>query len=120
MLKRVNHLIEVFPVTFPYGEPKTAEDLEHAYLCDNGAFIVKKTIGDQRLIEGEVPVCSNTPDDKFEMKQEFIDKTVELKKVRYQIHQEYYPTKYIYTKNQDNKEWRYKGDTDIGHDKIWH
>ena len=120
LLKHVKHLVEIFPVTFPYGEPKTADDLEHAYLSDNGAFVVKKTIGSVEQIGADLPVCEEAPENKFEMKQELIDKTVELKKVRYQINEEYFPTKYIYTKNQDKKEWRYKGNSDVGYEKIWH
>lgn len=120
MVKHVKHLVEIFPVTFPYGEPQTAEDVEHAYLCDNGAFVIKKKICNVDQIEGQVTVCDEVQENKFEMKQELIDRTLELKKMKYQINQEYFPTKYVYEKNQDKKEWRYKGNTDTGYDKIWH
>lgn len=119
-MKRVKHLIEVFPVTFPYGEPQSEEDLEHAYIADNGAFVIKKKIGNVDQIEGEPTVCDESPENKYDMKQELIDRQVEEKKMKYQMYQEYFPTKYVYTKNQDGKEWRYKGNTDIGYDKIWH
>ena len=36
MLYRVKHLIEMKPITFPYGKPK---DLKDGYLDDHGRFI---------------------------------------------------------------------------------
>ncbi|XP_052795609.1 uncharacterized protein LOC128228543 [Mya arenaria] len=120
LLKKVSHLVEIFPVTFPYGPPTSEDDLDHCVLCDNGEFIIKKRLSSQEQIETSMPTTEQLPDGKFEISQELLDKTLEYKKQNYQIHQEYYQTKYIYTKNQDKKEYRYNGDQSIGFDKIWH
>lgn len=118
-LRRVKHLVEIFPVTFPYGMPTSEEDLDHCYITDNGQFIVKKKLELVDQIE-DIKVSDQLPENKYEMKQEHIDKCLEYRKMRYQISQEYFQTKYVYEKNQDKKEHRYKGDQNIGFDKIWH
>lgn len=120
MLKRVNHLVEVYPVTFPYGLPESEEDLDHCYISDNGQFIVKKKLDAVKRSEENLPVSAEKVENKFEMKQEYIDKLLELRKKHYQIHQEYFQTKYIYEMNQDDKEFRYKKDQNLGYDKIWY
>ncbi|XP_045203851.2 uncharacterized protein LOC123556864 [Mercenaria mercenaria] len=120
LLRKVKHLIEIFPVTFPYGLPESQEDLDHCYIADNGQFIVKKKLQSVKQIDDNIEVSDQLPENKFEMKQDHIDKLLEYRKMRYQINQEYFQTKYIYEKNQDGKEHRYKGDHNIGFDQIWH
>ncbi|KAL4230463.1 Mitochondrial ribosomal protein L30 [Mactra antiquata] len=120
MLRKVSHLLEIYPVTFPYGPPESEEDLDYCHLTDNGQFIVKKKLQTTDQLEGETTVTEELPDQKYEMTQEYIDRRLELRKMKYQIAQEYFQTKYVFEKNQDGKEWRYKGDHRLGYDKIWH
>ncbi|ESO93962.1 hypothetical protein LOTGIDRAFT_78446, partial [Lottia gigantea] len=44
MLKSVQHLLEIRPVSFPHGLPKSEEDYEHCLLRENGEFVVKHKI----------------------------------------------------------------------------
>lgn len=120
MLKKVKHLLEIFPVTFPYGEPESEADLDHCYLTDNGQLIVKRKLEIAGSEGGSVQLSSQLDQNKFEIKQQLIDRTLELRKTQYQMLREYYQTKYLYEKNQDGKEYRYKGDQRLGYDKIWH
>lgn len=120
MLRKVKHLVEIFPVTFPYGLPESEEDLDHCYITDNGQFIVKKKLELTKQIDENVKVSKEIPENKFELKQEFLDKTLELRKMKCQIHQEYYQTKYVYEKNQDGKELRYSDGITPDYDQIWH
>ncbi|XP_052279087.1 uncharacterized protein LOC127877369 isoform X2 [Dreissena polymorpha] len=130
ILMKVRHLVEILPVTFPYGPPESDDDLDHCYMCDNGEFIVKKRLKATAQIQGEVPVTNQIAgevpvtdqisENKYEISQKLLDKTVEHKKMKHQIHQEYYQTKYIYEYNQDKKEWRYKGNKNIGYAYTWH
>jgi len=118
VIRKVSHLVEVFPVTFPYGPPGP-EDVDHCVLRDNGEFVVTKRLPQQQQ-DSSVAVTEQLPQNKYEMTQELLDKTLEYKKSNYQIHQEYFQTQYIYEKNEDKKEFRYKGDDNVGYDKIWH
>ncbi|XP_030378590.1 39S ribosomal protein L30, mitochondrial [Scaptodrosophila lebanonensis] len=43
-LWKIKHLIQVTPITFPYGEP-TAQDVKHTILKENGECLVTKDIG---------------------------------------------------------------------------
>ena len=118
LLNRIKHLIEILPIRFPYGLPETEEDYEHCILKDNGEFIVVKKINPGQ--EETALVTKEDPTTVWDLKQSTIDKFVEIKKMQYQLNAEYYPTKYRWTKNEDGKEFRYKGNFNVGANKTWY
>ena len=117
-LERIKHLVSIFPVRFPYGLPETEEDYEHCILRDNGEFVVTRKL--EPVQEETAVVSKEDPTSVWDLKQETIDQTNELKKMQYQLNAEYFPTKYVYKRNEDGKEYRYKGDFNIGSDKMWY
>ena len=113
---KVKHLVDILPIRFPYGLPNSEEDFEHCYLRDNGEFVVVN-----KLSAGSEMIETTEPEENlWELKQEFVDRINELKKMKYAINQEYFPTEYIYKYNQDKKEFRYNGNDNIGADKKWY
>lgn len=114
----MKHLVEIIPVRFPYGLPDTEEDYEHCVLRDNGEFVVIKKL--EPVLEETAVVTTEDPTSVWDMKQSTIDRTNELKKMQYQLTAEYYPTKYVWKRNEDGKEYRYKGNFNVGSDKTWY
>lgn len=116
-LKSVLHLIEVLPVTFPLGLPQTEEEMARCLLQDNGHFVVQKTL---RPLS-EVPTTDETDPEKtvWKLNPEILQKHMRRKLDTFQVHREYFKPKYTYKYNQDGKEHRYFGDTNIGAEKEW-
>ena len=48
-LRKVQHLIRIKPVSFPYGLPKDESDYKHCFLNENGEFVVKHRIQDNSV-----------------------------------------------------------------------
>ena len=103
---------------FPYGLPETEEDYEHCILRDNGDFVVTRKL--EAVQEETAVVSKEDPTSVWDLKQETIDKTLEIKKMQYQLSAEYFPTVYTYKRNEDGKEYRYKGNFNIGAEKKWY
>ena len=118
LLKRIKHLIEIIPIRFPYGLPESEEDYEHCILKDNGEFIVVKKINPGK--EETALVTTEDPSTVWDLKQSTIDRFNETKKMHHQVNAEYFPTTYTYTKNEDGKEYRYKGNFNVGANKVWY
>lgn len=118
-LSRIKHLVEILPVRFPYGLPETEEDYEHCVLRDNGEFIVVRKLYEKKE-EPAALVTEEDPTTVWDIKQDTIDRTLDLKKMQYQLNAEYYPTEYIYKRNEDGKEFRYSGKDNVGLGKKWY
>merc|ERR1711963_945441 len=120
-LQQVKHLIKIKPVTFPYGLPKDEDDYKHCYLNENGEFIVRQRIDDnsaeirQAWAEVKLVEENKQKESVWTMKKETIDKECDRVKQTWRLNDEYFPEQYVYKYNQDGKEWRYKGNHNVGH-----
>ncbi|KAK3576410.1 hypothetical protein CHS0354_026743 [Potamilus streckersoni] len=116
-LRRVKHLVEIFPVTFPYGLPESEEDYQHCYIRDNGEFMVTKKIM-PKIVENITLEETSTV---WDIDKETIDKSLKKKLADFDLAKEYFPPQYHYSFNEDGKEYRYsKEPRDPSKKKIWH
>ncbi|XP_046354071.1 39S ribosomal protein L30, mitochondrial-like isoform X1 [Haliotis rufescens] len=114
MLESVIHLIKITPITFPDGIPDTPDDMENCWLKDNGELVVRKTVYPVETVH-----CKKEDRDVWTMDFQTFEKEHEKKIDTKSVHKEYFPPQYRYKYNQDGKEMRYKGDTNIGSDREW-
>ncbi|KAL3878329.1 hypothetical protein ACJMK2_030692 [Sinanodonta woodiana] len=116
-LRIVKHLVEIFPVTFPYGLPESEEDYQHCHIQDNGEFVVTKKIM-PKIIEN---VTLDETSTVWDIDRETIDKSLKKKLADFALTKEYFPPQYLYPFNEDGKEYRYsKEPRDPSRKKTWH
>ena len=111
-LTTISHLIEIIPITFPYGLPESEEDYEHCQLQDDGQFIVKKKL--TPVSEEEVEVDKEPKENVWTMDKDELKRHSRKKLDNWDLNSEYFEPEYIYEHNQDGKEYRYFGDKSMG------
>ncbi|XP_052675964.1 39S ribosomal protein L30, mitochondrial-like [Crassostrea angulata] len=107
-LMAVKHLLRITPITFPYGVPKSEEELEHSCLNDNGEFVIVKNVTPRNELE-MLQVAPKTPT-VWDMDSETIKKHTDKIKEDKSLHEEFFTVDPVYKMNQDGKEFRYFGD----------
>lgn len=107
-LMTVKHLLRITPITFPYGIPKSEEDLEHSCLNDNGEFVIVKNVTPRNELE-MLQVAPKTPT-VWDMDSNTIKKHTDKIKEDKSLHEEFFTVDPVYKMNQDGKEFRYFGD----------
>ena len=103
-LSVVQHLVKIVPVTFPNGLPTKDEDFKYCQLKHNGEFSVRH----------QLPVADSQlqPFSDAQLNKQFDRKYLkDYHKKRYLNHQyleEHHDAEYVYRRNQDGQEYRYK------------
>ncbi|XP_069130132.1 uncharacterized protein [Argopecten irradians] len=121
-LKKVQHLVKIVPVTFPYGLPESEEDWEHCYLRDNGEFIVRRKIPNaEESLPEDVATVEAKESSIWDMDFETVKKQNKKKLEDYDINSEFFKPQYVYKNNIDGKEHRYFGDKRFnGRGRTWY
>ncbi|KAK6173201.1 hypothetical protein SNE40_016697 [Patella caerulea] len=119
MLKFVKHLIEIKPITFPYGLPTDETDYEHCLLQDNGEFVVTQKLNGADADEIKVvDKPEKIPENQMDLETIKADNRKKLQS--FSLMSEYFQANYEYKYNQDKKEYRYNGDHNIGAGRDWY
>ncbi|XP_050414971.1 uncharacterized protein LOC126829258 [Patella vulgata] len=119
MLKFVKHLIEIKPITFPYGLPTDETDYEHCLLQDNGEFVVTQKLNGADTDEIKVvDKPEKIPENQMDLETIKADNRNKLES--FSLMSEYFQANYEYKYNQDKKEYRYNGDHNIGAGRDWY
>lgn len=113
ILKKIQHLVKIVPISFPYGLPEDESDFENCILHEDGRFVVNK------LLKSNFPKLADNPVSpeisKWDMTQDLIDRENYHKRINYEIYSEFSKATYNYVRNKGGQEEAY--DTDIKTEK---